>query len=143
MIVGIGTGDSVGFYRPDYAVFFLYCLFGFFFFFKQKTAYYMRISDWSSDVCSSDLNYMSVYHDYLQQEYFGKPHEDGINGMLWGRSAIRFVDKVKTPIMLSHGDADLLVNPAEDEQYFIAIWEERREGKEGVSTCSSGWSPEY
>src|SRR3546814_6040319 len=30
-------------------------LFLFFFFFKQKTAYEMRISDWSSDVCSSDL----------------------------------------------------------------------------------------
>src|SRR3546814_14380070 len=29
--------------------------FWFFFFFKQKTAYEMRISDWSSDVCSSDL----------------------------------------------------------------------------------------
>src|SRR3546814_15145693 len=28
---------------------------GIFFFFKQKTAYEMRISDWSSDVCSSDL----------------------------------------------------------------------------------------
>src|SRR3546814_19341646 len=28
---------------------------GFFFFFKQKTAYEVRISDWSSDVCSSDL----------------------------------------------------------------------------------------
>ncbi len=64
---------------------------------------------------------MSVYHDYLQQEYFAKPHLDGVNDMLWGRSAIRFVDKVKTPIMLSHGDADLLVNPAEDEQYFIAL----------------------
>src|SRR3546814_3610047 len=31
------------------------CLSIFFFFFKQKTAYEMRISDWSSDVCSSDL----------------------------------------------------------------------------------------
>src|SRR3546814_4340322 len=30
-------------------------LYMFFFFFKQKTAYEMRISDWSSDVCSSDL----------------------------------------------------------------------------------------
>src|SRR3546814_5474542 len=30
-----------------------------FFFFKQKTAYEMRISDWSSDVCSSDLH---LYH---------------------------------------------------------------------------------
>src|SRR3546814_4637558 len=32
-----------------------YCFFFFVFFFKQKTAYEMRISDWSSDVCSSDL----------------------------------------------------------------------------------------
>src|SRR3546814_5199740 len=32
-----------------------FCGFLFFFFFKQKTAYEMRISDWSSDVCSSDL----------------------------------------------------------------------------------------
>src|SRR3546814_1411786 len=31
------------------------CLVCLFFFFKQKTAYEMRISDWSSDVCSSDL----------------------------------------------------------------------------------------
>src|SRR3546814_10642770 len=31
--------------------------FVFFYFFKQKTAYEMRISDWSSDVCSSDLGY--------------------------------------------------------------------------------------
>src|SRR3546814_9012866 len=48
-----------------FIVFFLFCsplfivlyllLFFFFFFFKQKTAYEVRISDWSSDVCSSDL----------------------------------------------------------------------------------------
>src|SRR3546814_10329887 len=31
------------------------------FFFKQKTAYEMRISDWSSDVCSSDLDKRSRY----------------------------------------------------------------------------------
>src|SRR3546814_6212828 len=37
----------------------------FFFFFKQKTAYEMRISDWSSDVCSSDLRYFDglVFND--------------------------------------------------------------------------------
>src|SRR3546814_7700075 len=36
-----------------------------FFFFKQKTAYEMRISDWSSDVCSSDLTNGDVFplHD--------------------------------------------------------------------------------
>src|SRR3546814_15764721 len=37
------------------SLFLFYVLFCFFFF-KQKTAYEMRISDWSSDVCSSDLN---------------------------------------------------------------------------------------
>src|SRR3546814_2023745 len=31
-----------------------------FFFFKQKTAYEMRISDWSSDVCSSDLRILGL-----------------------------------------------------------------------------------
>src|SRR3546814_16870754 len=41
----------------------MYCLvviYPSFFFFKQKTAYEMRISDWSSDVCSSDLNSSQV-----------------------------------------------------------------------------------
>src|SRR3546814_15439659 len=33
----------------------------FFFFFKQKTAYEMRISDWSSDVCSSDLSTCAIW----------------------------------------------------------------------------------
>src|SRR3546814_2049720 len=37
----------------------------FFFFFKQKTAYEMRISDWSSDVCSSDLLFSQ--HDEAQR----------------------------------------------------------------------------
>src|SRR3546814_3022702 len=36
----------------------------FFFFFKQKTAYEMRISDWSSDVCSSDLDLAKVAHHH-------------------------------------------------------------------------------
>src|SRR3546814_20059118 len=36
-----------------------------FFFFKQKTAYELRISDWSSDVCSSDLIAARGYRPYL------------------------------------------------------------------------------
>src|SRR3546814_2968342 len=36
------------------------CFFSCFFFFKQKTAYEMRISDWSSDVCSSDLLHKTI-----------------------------------------------------------------------------------
>src|SRR3546814_20702848 len=44
-----------------------------FFFFKQKTAYEMRISDWSSDVCSSDLPEMdpevsAALKNYLEAE---------------------------------------------------------------------------
>src|SRR3546814_18370432 len=39
---------------------FMFLLLFLFFFFKQKTAYEMRISDWSSDVCSSDLLALSV-----------------------------------------------------------------------------------
>src|SRR3546814_19904098 len=38
-----------------------------FFFFKQKTAYEMRISDWSSDVCSSDLTGMTAYEIMLSE----------------------------------------------------------------------------
>src|SRR3546814_19106894 len=37
-----------------------HCVLFCFFFFKQKTAYEMRISDWSSDVCSSDLIHMGA-----------------------------------------------------------------------------------
>src|SRR3546814_4594481 len=45
------------------------------FFFKQKTAYEMRISDWSSDVCSSDLVRRDHHHlqavDLMEFERFG------------------------------------------------------------------------
>src|SRR3546814_11594146 len=39
----------------------------FVFFFKQKTAYEMRISDWSSDVCSSDLHLRSAPAELFRQ----------------------------------------------------------------------------
>src|SRR3546814_4443519 len=44
-------------------------LFWCFFFFKQKTAYEMRISDWSSDVCSSDLS--GLVRDQVYAAVFG------------------------------------------------------------------------
>src|SRR3546814_4972940 len=46
-----GCQFSCGIVLLVYFIMFYYV----FFFFKQKTAYEMRISDWSSDVCSSDL----------------------------------------------------------------------------------------
>src|SRR3546814_5726866 len=45
-----------------------------FFFFKQKTAYEMRISDWSSDVCSSDLSFV---RDLFRKNGFRR---DGVGG---------------------------------------------------------------
>src|SRR3546814_3781722 len=93
------------------------------FFFKQKTAYEMRISDWSSDVCSSDLlrtnavgcqRSLNVRQKLLPLFFrLGGRHcggrsnrcDSGLNGHLSRRS------------------------------------EERRVGKECVSTCRSRWSP--
>src|SRR3546814_14169928 len=52
-----------------------------FFFFKQKTAYEMRISDWSSDVCSSDLDAVEIAGDRQAaagaavREHRGRGHE--------------------------------------------------------------------
>src|SRR3546814_10098450 len=50
-----------------------FCLLLFFFFFKQKTAYEMRISDWSSDVCSSDLPVLAVVAQHLRERREDRP----------------------------------------------------------------------
>src|SRR3546814_4926595 len=52
------------------------------FFFKQKTAYEMRISDWSSDVCSSDLladieKFRSLYRAHPPTHFFFIPQYQG------------------------------------------------------------------
>src|SRR3546814_7464659 len=101
--------------------------------FKQKTAYEMRISDWSSDVCSSDLAeniqtsginlgalFASLVCGYLDETYgwrygFGAAGIGMIIGLgmfLWGQKYL-------------HGHAERS--------------EERRVGKECVSTCRSRW----
>src|SRR3546814_15749828 len=51
-----------------------------FFFFKQKTAYEMRISDWSSDVCSSDLQGRDVGRAGGQS---GATLDDGVHFLVW------------------------------------------------------------
>src|SRR3546814_3024948 len=60
-----------------------------FFFFKQKTAYEMRISDWSSDVCSSDLRGARLTQLLKQPQFHPMPFEEqtasifaGTNGYL-------------------------------------------------------------
>src|SRR3546814_5655854 len=47
------------------------------FFFKQKTAYEMRISDWSSDVCSSDLHPAREVAEALESEMEARAHRAG------------------------------------------------------------------
>src|SRR3546814_7859368 len=99
----------------------------FFFFFKQKTAYEMRISDWSSDVCSSDLRGASARR---------------------ARAAHLLSADLERA---AEGDGDLSLRararPGGGERTFIragrpaARSEERRVGNECVSTCRSRWSP--
>src|SRR3546814_1765799 len=92
----------------------------FFFFFKQKTAYEMRISDWSSDVCSSDLigcRYVLVGHSE-RREYHGESDE------LIAQKALAAKAAGLVPVVCV-GERS----------------EERRVGKECVSTCRSRWSP--
>src|SRR3546814_1089613 len=55
----------------------VFYVFSYFFFFKQKTAYEMLISDWSSDVCSSDLGQFAILGD---DRWAGRPH--GVYKML-------------------------------------------------------------
>src|SRR3546814_19222036 len=53
-----------------------------FFFFKQKTAYEMRISDWSSDVCSSDLVRAALTADPAWRDgWFAEPPLRGLRAM--------------------------------------------------------------
>src|SRR3546814_2616828 len=94
----------------------------FFFFFKQKTAYEMRISDWSSDVCSSDLAKANVAILFLERFL-----------TCFLERLIRRVDEM----------SELVCRCAVDQgqEHDLIRSEERRVGKECVSTCRSRWSP--
>src|SRR3546814_8092921 len=94
--------------------------------FKQKTAYEVRISDWSSDVCSSDLKWLR------RERNFGKSRV--------GENSIRSCSilprsRSATARMLSLGRRGVVRRRHQPRS------EERRVGKECVSTCRSRWSP--
>src|SRR3546814_9267841 len=95
-----------------------------FFFFKQKTAYEMRISDWGSDVCSSDLTVWKLPDMWA---FSGSEHY-----LLPGDPP-------------RYRDGYLRDNrPGHEKGADLNRWlrsEERRVGKECVSTCRSRWSP--
>src|SRR3546814_2823787 len=90
-----------------------------FFFFKQKTAYEMRISDWSSDVCSSDLAERDV--DALVE--------------------IERLQRDQRLIVIHAQRRVIASSRSRSEQCVARRSEERRVGNECVSTCRSRWSP--
>src|SRR3546814_2236942 len=111
-----------------------------FFFFKQKTAYEMRISDWSSDVCSSDLvadvahaSGLKVYSEALEDnrpqigdDMAMRSHADVPMAAMW-----HFAGTTRPkPTYIADIKGAASVRS-----------EERRVGKECVSTCRSRWSP--
>src|SRR3546814_4814426 len=72
-----------------------------FFFFKQKTAYEMRISDWSSDVCSSDLNADVCNALEGHEPTIGEGHRNLCQRLQIGACHIRQADgDRKTPVTL-------------------------------------------
>src|SRR3546814_12105715 len=149
-----------------------------FFFFKQKTAYEMRMSDWSSDVCSSDLNRATHLASYRQ----GRPswrQRSSVETELARSMKIRFasinpqkilevceilqpsgievkpfpirIEELRTEDLHQLVSDKLLVafkmigKPVfvEHTGLFINRSEERRVGKECVSTCKSRWAPNH
>src|SRR3546814_7787097 len=88
------------------------------FFCKQKTAYEMRISDWSSDVCSSDLSAAASLPD---ASGVAADTGAGVGG--------------------GSGKAGSIAAAAVGAASAADRSEERRVGKECVSTCRSRWSP--
>src|SRR3546814_10633263 len=101
-----------------------------FFLFKQKTAYEMRISDWSSDVCSSDLEAIATALRPLRAQLSSEQQQ-----MLDAELTLQANARRVTVYVL---------RARKPEPVAVRVGlrsEERRVGKECVSTCRSRWSP--
>src|SRR3546814_2286677 len=129
----------------------------FFFFFKQKTAYDMRISDWSSDVCSSDLVPCNDHtHDLVGAFQNGMDPQVAPEAFDWiilkiaiaSMKLKRTVDYRRTRVRcepLGHGGETDLVRGIfrylDGCRVQQGRSEERRVGQGCVGTCRSRWSP--
>src|SRR3546814_2352340 len=103
------------------------------FFFKQKTAYDMRISDWSSDVCSSDLFMTRVRTFFsLSPPWAAKVAFANSSGPL-----AEIAGPAAEP-GLAGSEFSWAKTPQTNDRS-----EERRVGKECVSTCRYRWSPDH
>src|SRR3546814_4312261 len=101
----------------------LLCFVCCFIFFKQKTAYELRISDWSSDVCSSDLS---------RGLHLGE-------GRPWSGERSQAQHGLRRHVFGAVGNC---LPPRRFIERRVAMRsEERRVGTEWVSTCRSRWSP--
>src|SRR3546814_942044 len=109
----------------------MFCLVVFVVFFKQKTAYEMRISDWSSDVCSSDLA-SALGRGGRSARRRGGPGRGP--GRALGARHPASAGKDRNPGCGAGGQAAFAR---------CLRSEERRVGKECVSTCRSRWSPDH
>src|SRR3546814_6393992 len=115
-----------------------------FFFFKRKTAYEVRIIDWSSDVCSSDLDGAAgrLCHTRLREaEIFDirratRRDEKALRDDGFGNPVAQH-RKRRVPFRRL---ADGLIGEFPKDGDALRS-EARRVGKECVSTCSSRWSP--
>src|SRR3546814_6582199 len=99
------------------------------FFVKQKTAYELRISDWSSDVCSSDLRRLGEGRE-LAVGHFMRVDPEAAHARLAHRAFLGI------DVVLAHQEG-----AAGEPDRRVGRSEERRVGKECVSTCRSRWSP--
>src|SRR3546814_8093614 len=102
------------------------------FFFNQRTAYVMRISDWSSDVCSSDLYPTAGWSRCAR-------HIDGVQTFGGSDQFASFLarTRVLVNVLPLTPDTESILNRENLQQRS----EERRVGKESVSTCRSRWAP--
>jgi dipeptidyl aminopeptidase/acylaminoacyl peptidase len=66
-------------------------------------------------------NYMTYYNMYEEMEWGARPHQGNLMDVLWERSSLKHVARVKTPTMLVHGENDNDVPIAESEQFYIAL----------------------
>src|SRR3546814_17553040 len=124
----------------------------YFFFFKQKTAYEMRISDWSSDVCSSDLRgaqRVEVGCAAVQQDVRLASHDAGGRARDVEQHRVETVAGRFVPPRAGVGGvgrAQVRVSTDAQPREGVAHASEalrsaeRRVGKEGVSPCRSRWS---
>src|SRR3546814_3268111 len=125
------------------------CHFLFFLFvFKQKTAYEMRISDWSSDVCSSDLPGLSFdAFPASQPRRAVRGIGSSDKGAAGDPSAAVFLDEtyLGRPAAVAFDAFDVerieVLKGPQGTLFGRNRSEERRVGKECVSTCRSRWSP--